>query len=180
MNIQSYIWNNMQEFYLSKNQETVYNKVKNLKVSGPIHIGGNEGSGKTFLALKLLDENSIYLPIHYDFEDLLEKKYSSIIIDNIKNFHRDIILKIKKSIPHCSLLIIVSEIYSKDLNREIRTLIRRFYDLESPDYKELQEFGEYFINNFKLNPQKLPNSIKNFADLIKWIEILILDIKRRL
>ena len=179
MNIQSYIWKNIQEFYLSKNQEEIYDKVKNFNVSGPIHVGGNEGSGKTFLVRRLLDENSLYLPIHYDFDILIEKKYSSIIIDNIKNFHRDIILKIKKSIQYCSLLIIVSEIDSKDLDREIRTYIRRFYDLEPPDYKELQEFGEYFINFFKLNPQKLPNSIKNFADLIKWIEILILNIKMR-
>ena len=169
----------MQEFYLTKNQEAIYNKVKMLKVSGPIHVGGNEGCGKTFLVRRLLDENSLYLPIHHNFEIFIEKKYSRIIIDNIKNFHRDIIFKIKKSIPYCNLLIIVSENNSKDLNKEIRMLIRRYYDLEPPVYKELQEFGEYFINLFKLNPQKLPNSIKNFADLIKWLDILILNIKKR-
>ena len=174
MNLQKYIWENNLEFYLSKNQKEIYEKIKDFKVNGPIHIGGGIGSGKTFLARRLLTENSVYLPIHYDIDKYLDKNYSIIIIGNIKNFNGDIIIKIKKSIQYCRFLVIISESSSMVLDNQIKSLIRRYYDLEPPNYDELQEFTDYFFKLLKLKLQKLPDSITKFDALINWINNLII------
>ena len=168
MNLQEYIWNHNQEFNLLHKQEEIFSKIKDFSLSGPLHIGGLEGSGKTFLARKLMDNESIYLPIHYNFDDILLRNYSLIIADNIVNFHADIISKLKRCIQHCKLLIIISENYSDSLGDDINAIIRRNLDLYPPNMEEINRLANYFFEFLNIPYQNLPKNVDNFQKLIEF------------
>ena len=168
MNLQKYFWNNNQNSYLLSNQQEIFDKLKDFKLIGPIHIGGEEGNGKTFLARRLLDKDSIYLPIHYNFDKVLLKNYSLIVVDNINNFHAKILSKLKRCIQNCKLLIIISENYSNSLDNDINTIVRRNMDLIPPDIEELNNLANYFFEFFKISIQTLPKNVNNFQKLIDF------------
>ncbi len=175
MNLKNYIWNHSDEFYLMQNQEDIFNKIKDFKLNGPIHIGGEEGNGKTFLARKLLNNESIYLPIHYNFDRYLLKNYSLIIVDNIINFHSEIISKLKRCIQHCRLLLIISENYSKSLNNDINAIIRRNIDLYPPDLEEINNLAHYLFEIFKIPYKNLPKNVNNLQKLIDFFDQIIIE-----
>ena len=168
MNLQKCIWENNQDFYLLSEQEEIFDKLKDFKLKGPIHIGGEEGNGKTFLARSLLDDDSIYLPIHYNFDKVLLKNYSLIVVDNINNFHVEILSKLKRCIQHCKLLILISENYSNSLDNDINNIVRRNMDLYPPDIEELNNLANYFFEFFKISIQTLPKNVNNFQKLIDF------------